>query len=143
MQVRLFPVGSQEYESALALRYRVLRKPLGVEWTDEERGWELKEKHFGMWEDGKLVACLVVRPLGEGRAKIRQMAVEPELQGTGYGRRLLEGVEDWLGSEGIRRIELNARDVAVGFYEKLGYRRVGEGFTEVGIPHRRMEKGTA
>jgi predicted GNAT family N-acyltransferase len=35
---------------------------------------------------------------------------------------------------------LHARIVAVGFYEKMGYVRQGELFTEVGIPHVLMQK---
>ena len=35
---------------------------------------------------------------------------------------------------------MHARMTAVGFYAKLGYTRVGDGFTEVGIPHVKMEK---
>ena len=68
------------------------------------------------------------------------MAVEPDRQRAGLGRGLLKGVEALLGSEGVREVELNAREVAVGFYERAGYARVGGQFTEVGIPHWRMEK---
>lgn len=41
---------------------------------------------------------------------------------------------------GYARIYLHAREYAVGFYEKLGYECFGEPFTEVGIPHRHMQK---
>ena len=36
---------------------------------------------------------------------------------------------------------LHARQVAVPFYERLGYSIVGEPFEEVSIPHFKMEKG--
>ena len=35
---------------------------------------------------------------------------------------------------------MHARETAVGFYEKLGYKVVGDKFTEVTIPHYVMEK---
>jgi hypothetical protein len=35
---------------------------------------------------------------------------------------------------------MHARKTALGFYEKLGYSRQGEEFTEVTIPHYIMEK---
>ena len=39
-----------------------------------------------------------------------------------------------------KKIVLNARKTAVGFYEKLGYERKGDMFTEVGIAHFKMHK---
>jgi predicted GNAT family N-acyltransferase len=38
---------------------------------------------------------------------------------------------------------VHARDVAVGFYERLGYQSVGEPFVEIGLPHQTMEKELA
>ena len=88
------------------------------------------------------VACVVVKDLGDRQVKFRQMVVEPERQGEGIGRELLDGVEAMLAEEGVQRFILNARDVAREFYEKIGYETVGEPFEEVGIAHWRMEKGS-
>lgn len=141
LEFREIEFGSPEYGVELEMRHRILREPLGVEWTEEERGWEPKERHFGMLEEETVVACVLVRELGDGYVKLRQMAVEPERQGSGVGRELLERVEELLWKDGVKQIELNARDVAVGFYAKQGYEKVGEEFVEVGIPHRKMRKG--
>lgn len=132
--------GSEGYRETLALRKRILRDPLALEWTAEEVGWEPRERHFAMQVDNETVACVVIRPLGQGVVKLRQMAVEPARQGTGIGRGLLEGVEKILVADELDRIELNARDSAVGFYEKLGFSKVGEEFVEVTIPHWKMVK---
>ncbi|RAQ30601.1 hypothetical protein DPQ25_03690 [Hydrogeniiclostridium mannosilyticum] len=43
-------------------------------------------------------------------------------------------------ARGHRLLWLNARRTAEGFYLRLGYRRTGEEFLELGIPHIRMEK---
>ncbi|MEE3180004.1 MAG: GNAT family N-acetyltransferase [Verrucomicrobiota bacterium] len=132
--------GSETYGEMLVLRKRTLRDPLGLEWTAEEEAWESRERHFAMKVDKGIVACVVIRPLGNGAVKLRQMAVEPEQQGAGVGRRLLGGVEKILITDEVDRIELNARDAAVGFYERLGFRKVGEEFMEVTIPHWKMVK---
>ena len=65
MKVEEVEFGSTGYEATLALRKRVLRDPLGLEWTDEEKSWEPKERHFSLWDAGALVACVVIRPLDE------------------------------------------------------------------------------
>lgn len=44
---------------------------------------------------------------------------------------------------GYKRIYLHARAYAIPFYEGLGYHVFGEEFTEVGIPHRHMQKFTS
>jgi predicted GNAT family N-acyltransferase len=54
-------------------------------------------------------------------AKIGRVVVLPEYRKKGLGRRVLEEAEKWLKELGIKRIEIDSRDVAVGFYEKLGY----------------------
>ena len=135
--------GTTDYEETLELRKRILRDPLGLEWTAEEEAWEPKERHFSLSDDGVLLACVVIRPLQVGAVKLRQMAVETERQGAGTGRALLEEVEEILRQDGVNRIELNARDGAVGFYETLGFAKVGEEFVEVGIPHWKMVRQLA
>ncbi|WP_243677012.1 GNAT family N-acetyltransferase [Secundilactobacillus collinoides] len=37
-------------------------------------------------------------------------------------------------------VELNAQETAVDFYKRLGFKRVGDAFLEVGIVHYRMVK---
>ena len=140
MKVEEVQWGLRGYLQTVDLRKRVLRAPLGIEWTEEEKGWEPEERHFALWDGDALVACVVIRPLEGGAVKLRQMAVEPPRQVCGAGRRLLEGVEEQLRVEGVSRIELNARDTAAGFYRKLGYRKVGGEFVEVTIPHWKMVK---
>ncbi|GAA5134945.1 hypothetical protein GCM10023213_07420 [Prosthecobacter algae] len=49
-------------------------------------------------------------------------------------------MEEVLQREGVRQFTLHARSSVLGFYSRLGYLPVGEEFTEVGIPHRKMVK---
>jgi predicted GNAT family N-acyltransferase len=130
--------GGSLYEAALSLRKAILRDPLGLEWTEEERALEPERRHFGLVEDGEVVACLSLSESCDG-LKLRQMAVREDRQGRGCGRQLVEDVCERLRGEGVRELALHSREVAVGFYEALGFQRVGERFAEVGIPHWRME----
>jgi ribosomal protein S18 acetylase RimI-like enzyme len=68
------------------------------------------------------------------------MAVSPDRQRRGLGRRLLEDLENDLRARGFRTLVLNARTSAVGFYERLGYSVLGEEFVDVTVPHVRMSK---
>jgi N-acetylglutamate synthase-like GNAT family acetyltransferase len=133
--------GSDDFRKECELRNKVLRAPLGLSLFDEDISIERKQMHFGMFDEcGNLLACAAAVNSSANEAKIRQMAVDNMCQGKGYGRSLLLRIEDHLARLGFVHLFLHARMSAVGFYEKLGYARVGQEFIEVGLPHVRMEK---
>ena len=135
--------GSEAYQAECALRHEVLRVPIGLSLHDEDLSQERDQFHFGLFDGGRLVACVIADMLSPTEAKIRQMAVSPEYQEKGCGRRIIDGLERHLAAAGVTHFSMHARMSAVGFYEKLGYSRIGEEFSEVGIPHIRMEKRKA
>jgi hypothetical protein len=73
----------------------------------------------------------------EKEFKMRQVAVSPERQRQVIGKRLVEAAEVAVAT-GL--ITLHAREVAIPFYEAMGYEKVGDPFFEVGIPHIKMAK---
>jgi len=132
--------GSADYRAEVGLRHELLRKPLGMSFTAEELAAEADSHHLGCRFGDRLVGCLVLRPLGSARIQMRQVAVDQTLQRRGIGRALVEHAEDFARRSGFREMYLHARESALPFYEKLGYAPFGEGFIEVGIPHREMRK---
>ncbi len=133
--------GSAEYAAECALRQKVLREPLGLDLYAEDLEAERAQLHFGIFEQGEIVACAVVIVENDGSARIRQMAVCSDYQRCGLGTMLIREVEQQMLAKKVRKIVLHARIEAVPFYNRLGYRVTGEQFLEVGIPHLRMEKG--
>jgi predicted GNAT family N-acyltransferase len=129
---------SEYYDAEIRLRDEVLRKPLGLKFTDRQLASESDELRFGVIERETLIAVVLAKPLSESSIKLRQMAVAPSQQRRGVGRFLMQNVESALVERGFRQFQLNARDVAQGFYHSLGYVVEGERFIEVGIPHFRM-----
>jgi len=141
MLVRQVKHGDEDYQRTLDMRFDILRAPLGLGWSAEDLAAEGGQWHFGLFDDDDaLVACVVIKPLGDGLAKLRQMAVAEGQRGQGRGRELVAGVEDALRDKGVTRIQMDARKIARGFYEKLGYTVEGDEFIQVTIPHFRMVK---
>jgi hypothetical protein len=73
--------------------------------------------------DGRLVASVMVGHDGH-RGIVYYVSVEPEAQGQGLGRQVMEAAEDWLKARGIWKLNLLVRaenDKVRGFYESLGY----------------------
>ena len=133
--------GSPLFDLAMDLRNRVLRIPLGLTFDVKDISDEYKEFHLGMIRaNQELLACLSMRVKDDLTLKMRQVAVEPEMQGHGIGRQLVHYTELWCAFRGIERIELNARERAVRFYENMNYEILGEPFIEVTIPHYKMQK---
>lgn len=122
------------------LREEVLRRPLGLSLKDEDLSGEVQEITLAALEGEEVIGCVLLKPLADGWIKLRQMAVAEKMQGRNIGRALVRAAERIALEKGYIRIELHARDVAAGFYRKLGYRQEGEMFTEVNIPHLKMVK---
>lgn len=58
------------------------------------------------------------------RGWIYYLAADPDKQGTGIGRRLVEAAEQWLRDRGVRKVQLMIRETntkVVQFYERLGF----------------------
>ena len=57
---------------------------------------------------------------------MRQVAVVNDLQGQGIGKALVKYSEALAQRLGSCRMILHARETAVAFYERLGYRQCGD-----------------
>ena len=133
-----------DYAGERDLRWRVLRVPLGMARGTEVNAAEERCLHLVARDgDRRVVGCVIFRVDPDATGQLMQMAIEPELQGQGVGRVLVAELERRVRADGVREITLHARQVAVGFYERLGYAVYAEPFTEVSIPHRHMRKSLA
>ena len=140
MEVRLIKHDTPDYRTMIALRYDVLLKPIGIplDFIDEP-----SEKHdflIGAYDNETLCGCCILTVLDDGTMKLRQMAVDVQKQGEGTGKTLLRYAETLCKNQGYTLLQLNARDVVIPFYEKLGYQIRGTGFNEVSIPHHTMTR---
>ena len=140
MELRWIGHGTPAYAEVVALRRRVLRIPLGLDFTEEQLRAEASDLHLAGYDSNRLLGCLMLTDRGNGTVQMRQVCVEPSLQGGGVGAALVLESEAEARRRGFRRMILHARDTAVGFYARLGYEAVGEPFEEVSIPHQEMEK---
>ena len=142
IHIRQIEFGTPEYDEAVWLRYEVLRRPLGLEFTPEQLAEEYDQIHLAAYEPaGRLLAYLNLTPIDADIVKMRQVAVASALQGRGVGKALVAESERLAADLHFKKMTLHARQVAVPFYERLGYSIVGEPFEEVSIPHFKMEKG--
>jgi len=96
--------------------------------------------HLGLFEDQQLVAVVSFMKSSSNKFdhqhqyQLRGMAVLENYMGKGYGAALLqEGEKKLRKRETPLLLWFNARDYAVGFYEKFGYQTIGEKFDIPGV----------
>ena len=140
MALKQIDFGTPEYRQMLALRYEILRKPLGLDFTPEELKQEENDILIAAFEEEKMLGCCFLTAIDSHGVKLRQLAVQNNLQGKGIGASLMNFAENIARDRGFRTIQLNARKVALEFFEKQGYKVEGDEFIQLGIPHFLMKK---
>lgn len=79
-------------------------------------------------DDGQVVGCCALKPHPESDYhELAKMAVSPEAQGKGIGRKLGEALVDYARSHDVKRIFLegNTRlEASIALYRKLGFKEI-------------------
>ena len=140
MAIKQIYFGSKEYQEMLNLRYEVLRKPLGIDFTPEQLEKEKDDILIGAFDEDELIGCCILTPMNNSTVKLGQMAVLNNLQGKGIGESLITFAENLAADKSFKTIVMHARDSAIGFYERFGYSVRGDGVLIVNTPHHLMEK---
>ena len=131
---------SSAYWEMLALRNKVLREPLGLIFSEEDLQNEKDDVFCLCRVNDRIIACCVLSLKENGIIHLRQMAVDEEFQGKGFGSTILQFAEQCVKELCYKTITLHARRIAVGFYAKHGYEIEGDEFIEIGLPHVTMNK---
>jgi ribosomal protein S18 acetylase RimI-like enzyme len=125
MEIRSFE--DAEHAAVIALWERCgLTRPWNDPGRDIARKMRVNRELFlvGLL-DGQIVATLMAGYEGH-RGWINYLAVDPALQRSGLGRRIMEAAEDRLRAMGCPKINLQVREdneAAQAFYRRLGYGR--------------------
>ncbi len=140
MALKQIDHGTPEYLQMIKLREEILRRPLGLQFDPAELANEKGDILLGAFDEDKLLACCLLTKVDARTVKLRQMAVQNNLQGKGIGASIMNFAEIIARDKGYKNMTMHARNTAIGFYEKFGFRVFGEEFTEVNLPHHAMEK---
>lgn len=132
--------GSKEYDQMVNLRYEIMRKPLGLSFSEEELKKEKEDILIGAFDEEEIIGCCMITKIDHQCGRLRQMAVQKNKQGMGVGESMMAFAENIARDRGYKILMMHARDTAIGFYEKYGYKIKGDGFIELNIKHHIMEK---
>jgi len=142
MDFKVIGYKTPEYEQMVSLRTKILRKPLGISFSEDDLERDKNDLLLAAYfpDSDQLVGCCILTPLSGVAIQLRQMAIDNSYQGQGLGGKLLQFAEQVAAERNFEYLYLHARKVAVDFYKKHGYTIESDQFTEVGIPHFEMIK---
>lgn len=96
---------------------------------------EMREKPdalFLMWvEHPNLdpIGCVCLEPVDSETWYLGSLAIDPQVQNGGRGKKLLHTAEEWIKERGGKKVRMsvvNVRDTLISWYERRGYKLTGE-----------------
>lgn len=138
----MFTVKTISPTETFAVRHPVLRPGKPIETCIFDGDTLPTTVHFGIFhESGPIAGVVSVFEAPHTfftenkQFQVRGMAVLPEYQKNGLGEQLILAAENYIRENGGHRIWFNAREIAIGFYRKMGYETIGIAFSigDIGI----------
>lgn len=139
----MFKIRLVKPEETLSVRQRVLWPDLplsDLRLTEDDIGL-----HFGAFysvsgDDSGTIVGVASFFVDATSARLRKMAILPEMQGRGCGTGIIDSAVDHFKSNGITLIWCDVRASAVGFYNRLGFEIEGDTFLKDGILYMKAQK---
>lgn len=117
------PKTKSDFEKYFEFRWRMLRKPWQQDPGSEQDELEHESFHvMAVDNDNSVIAVGRIHFINDTASQIRYMAVAEHKQNQYLGTAILKALEQFATKHNKRTIILHARENALGFYEKHGYR---------------------
>ena len=123
------PVTEDEFKGYYQLRWQLLRAPWNQ--TKGSEVDDIEDQCFHVMAVDKSNNIIGVARLqfnSPSEAQIRYMAVSKEHERKGIGRDLIDAMEEHAKTSSCYQIVLDAREPAVDFYKKLGYKIIEKSY---------------
>jgi len=135
------PNNKNDLDNYFHFRWLYLRKPLGASFKSCKDDLESKSHHIMAISNQEIIGVGRIHKIPKSIFQIRYMAVSKEKRGLGIGSRIIKHLESIAVNEGATKIILHAREKALQFYSKNGYKKIKKTHKIMGeIQHYLMEK---
>lgn len=133
---------ADDHIDAQKVREEVFQKEQCIEAKLDFDGEDENAFHFVAYDDeDSPIGTARVRFFDQGKtAKIERLAVLPDHRGEGVGSAIMDTIDQYCDNRKIQRAYMHAQKHLEKYYEKWGFKKVGDEFEEAGIPHIKMEK---
>ena len=135
------PKTEKEFQQYYNLRWRILRKPWNQPEGNERDDNNDSYYHVMAVENNIIFGIARLEFPTKNSAQLRYMAVDESYQGQGIGRSIVKHFEQYAKDHNVDKLFMNARENAVGFYEKLDYKVIEKSYVLFdSIQHYKMMK---
>ncbi len=136
------PVSQSDFRRYYHFRWRLLRQPWGQAAGSEVDDIEAHCFHImAVNKKNLIIGVARLQFNANSQAQIRYMAIDPLYRKQGIGRQIITELERQAKANKASIIVLDAREKAVGFYQKLGYQVLRKSYLLFDeIQHFRMQK---
>jgi predicted GNAT family N-acyltransferase len=131
-----FTSDKELFDMARFIRQKVFIEEQEVDESEEFDEYEDLSKHYLILDGNKAVGTARWRHIGD-KIKLERFAVLKEYRSQGFGNQILRAILDEVLTL-KKPIYLHAQLRAVPFYERQGFKKVGEMFSECDIDHYKM-----
>ena len=135
------PETDTEFKNYFHLRWRILRKPWNQPEGSERDKNDTHCYHVIAMENNIIYGVARLEFSSEKTAQLRYMAVDDSSQKKGIGRKITQHMEAYAKRHNATELFLNAREGALGFYEKMHYKITEKSYLLFdSIQHYKMNK---
>ncbi|HXC06962.1 MAG TPA: GNAT family N-acetyltransferase [Bacteroidia bacterium] len=136
------PQSPEDFERYFMLRYEVLRKPWNQPFdTVKDELEEVSMHAMIVNEKGEAIGVCRMHLNNSEEAQLRFMGIREDARGLSLGKQLLLHFECLARKMGVKRIILQSRENALGFYKNNGYVLMEKTYLMWNlIQHYRMQK---
>lgn len=94
--------------------------------------------HFLLIDNNKPIGVARIRKNSE-YIIIERVGILQEYRKNGAGFFLMQGIIDYCKNNNFSKIVLSSQEHAVNFYNKFGFKTIGEKYMDANIPHLKMQ----
>ena len=131
---------SKQYWQGINLRNKYLKlsaeKPCIQRLPKDEKN----DLHIVAEIDSVVIGTLMLSKKNSSTVQVKQVAIDESFQGNGLGKELLFFAEELARKLGFSTVYLTGRSQAWGFYEKFGYRSLGQSYYDGKVLLKKYEK---
>ena len=122
------------------IRTTIFQKEQGVSADLEFDGLDEGSMHLLAYLNSEAVGTARIREIDGDTAKIERLAVLSSVRNRGIGKQLMRSALDIIAQQHKSQAIVHAQEYIADLYRQLGFKTVGERFSEAGIAHVKMVK---
>ncbi len=134
MRIEFFDSHAAEFEIVKTIRTCVFTNEQGADANGEFDAYDKTSLFALLYADDAPVGTARIAKTAAG-IKIGRIAILKKCRGKGYGADIVKAVTQRAFDMGADKVLVDAQNYAVPFYEKLGFKAIGEEILDRGLPH--------